>query len=146
MQNIKKLPLAFLISFIILLLPLNASAEVLFGGEYQKALHKHLTQAEKSITIAMYFIILEPRGEGPINQLVNDLVDAKNRGVSVKVILEDSKLKASRLAYQKLKEMDKESDWFLHSSSKLLLNGSRVKDMRPTKLSLEEVIEVLKNG
>ena len=49
-------------------------------------------------------------------------------------------------AYQKLKEMDKESDWFLHSSSKLLLNGSRVKDMRPTKLSLEEVIEVLKNG
>lgn len=49
-------------------------------------------------------------------------------------------------AYQKLKEMDKKSDWFLHASSKLLLNGSRVKEMRPTKLSLEKVIEVLKNG
>jgi len=106
MQNIKKLPLAFLISFIILLLPLKASAEVLFGGDYQKALHEHLTQAEKSITIAMYFIILEPKGEGPINELVNDLVDAINRGVSVKVLLEDSKLKASRLAYKKLKEND----------------------------------------
>jgi len=49
-------------------------------------------------------------------------------------------------SYQKLKEMDKESDWFLHASSKLLLNGSRVKDMKPTKLSLEKIIEVLKNG
>ena len=33
----------------------------------------------------------------------NDLVDAKNRGVSVKVVLEDSKLMENRLAYQKLK-------------------------------------------
>jgi len=49
-------------------------------------------------------------------------------------------------AYQKLKEMDKKSDWFLHVSSKLLLNGSRVREMKPTRLSLEEVIEVLKNG
>ena len=88
----------------ILLIPLNASAEVLFGEKYQQTLHKHLTRAEKSITIAMYFIILEPKGEGPINELVNDLVDAKNRGVSVKVLLESSKLKASRLAYKKLKE------------------------------------------
>ena len=96
--------LTLLISSLILLFPLNASAEVLFGGDYQKALHEHLTQAEKSITIAMYFIILEPKGEGPINELVDDLVDAKNRGVSVKVLLESSKLKASRLAYQKLKE------------------------------------------
>ena len=96
--------LTLLISFMILLIPLNASAEVLFGEKYQQTLHKHLTRAEKSITIAMYFIILEPKGEGPINELVNDLVDAKNRGVSVKVLLESSKLKASRLAYKKLKE------------------------------------------
>ncbi len=48
--------------------------------------------------------------------------------------------------YQKFKEMDKESDWFLHASGKLLLNGSRVKKMKPTKLSLEQVIGVLKNG
>ena len=52
----------------------------------------------------MYFIILEPKGTGPINELVDDLIDAKDRGVSVKVVLEDSKLKASRLAYEKLKK------------------------------------------
>ena len=96
-RNTKNLLLTFLISFIFLFFPLNASAEVLFGENYQQALHKHLTQAEKSITVAMYFIILEPKGKGPINALVNDLIDAKNRGVSVKVILEDSKLKESRL-------------------------------------------------
>jgi len=77
---------------------------VLFGEGYQQTLHKHLTQAENSITIAMYFIILEPKGKGPINELVNDLIDAKHRGVSVKVLLESSKLKESRLAYKKLKE------------------------------------------
>jgi len=104
MKTIKNTLLTLTISLVIIFLPLNASAEVLFGKEYQEALHKHLTHAKKSITIAMYFIILEPKGEGPINQLVNDLIDAKNRGVSVKVLLENSKLKASRLAYKKLKE------------------------------------------
>ena len=93
-----------LISLIFLSFPLNSSAEILFGKDYQQTLHKHLTQAEKSITIAMYFIILEPKGEGPINELVNDLIAAKKRGVSIKVILEDTKIKANRLAYQKLKE------------------------------------------
>ncbi|MFH1504799.1 MAG: phospholipase D-like domain-containing protein [Candidatus Omnitrophota bacterium] len=77
---------------------------MLFGKKYQQVLHKHITQAENSITIAMYFIISEPKGAGPINDLVNALIDAKNRGVSVKVILEDSKLKENRLAYQKLRE------------------------------------------
>ena len=103
-KNIKNLPLILLIFFIFLFFSLNASAEVLFGEAYQQTLHKHLMQAEESITIAMYFIILEPKGKGPINELVNDLISAKNRGVSVKVILEDSKLKENRLAYQKLKE------------------------------------------
>lgn len=96
--------LTFLISFIFLSSPFNVSADILFGKDYQQTLHKHLTQAEKSITIAMYFIILEPGGKGPINDLVNDLVDAKKRGVAVKVILENTKIKANHLAYQKLRE------------------------------------------
>jgi hypothetical protein len=36
--------------------------------------------------------------------LVDDLIAAKDRGVDIKVVLEDSKFKASRLAYQKLKD------------------------------------------
>ena len=47
-------------------------------------------------------------------------------------------------AFDKLKEMDKNSDWFLHSSGKILLNESRTKKMKPTKLSLKQVVEVLK--
>ncbi|MCK5493549.1 MAG: hypothetical protein KAJ14_10605 [Candidatus Omnitrophica bacterium] len=71
----------FLIPFIFLFSPLNASAEILFGKDYQQTLHKHLTQAEKSITIAMYFIILEPKGKGPINELVKGEEEGKKRDV-----------------------------------------------------------------
>jgi len=49
------------------------------------------------------------------------------------------------LAYEKLKKMDPQATWFLHIGKKMLLNGS-VKNpkMRPTTLSLEEIIDVLK--
>jgi hypothetical protein len=41
---------------------------------------------------------------------------------------------------------DSESDWYLHPSKKLLLNGSsKNPNMRPTKLSLGEVVEIIKN-
>ncbi|OGH21538.1 MAG: hypothetical protein A2958_02300 [Candidatus Levybacteria bacterium RIFCSPLOWO2_01_FULL_38_13] len=48
------------------------------------------------------------------------------------------------LAYEKLKKMDPEATWFLHVGRKMLLNGS-VKNpkMRPTKLSLSDIIKVL---
>lgn len=48
-------------------------------------------------------------------------------------------------AYEVFKKIDPEATWFLHSSRKILLNGStKNPDMRPTKLSLKEIIEVLK--
>ncbi len=49
------------------------------------------------------------------------------------------------LAYEKLKKMDPGATWFLHISKKMLLNGT-VKNptMKPTTLSLEEIINVLK--
>ena len=103
--NIKNSFLTLLISFIFLSFSPNASAEVLFGEAYYQTLHKHFIQAEESITIAMYFMY--PNFEdpnNPINQLLNDLVDAKQRGVDVKVVLEDSKLNVSRRAYQKLRQ------------------------------------------
>ncbi|MCK9555931.1 phospholipase D-like domain-containing protein [bacterium] len=79
-------------------------AEVLCGEAYQETLCKHIANAKDSIVVAMYFIISEPEGEGPINELVDGLIAAKARGVDVKVILEDSKFKENRLAYQKLKD------------------------------------------
>ncbi len=49
-------------------------------------------------------------------------------------------------AYDLLKIKDKEGEWFLHSSGKILLNESRTKGMKPTKLGLEEIIEILKSN
>lgn len=48
-------------------------------------------------------------------------------------------------AYLRLKALDPEATWFLHPSCCLLLNGStRNPEMKPTKLSLKKIIEVLR--
>ncbi len=47
--------------------------------------------------------------------------------------------------YKKVKELDPEAQWFLHQSHKMVLCGSgSAPDSKPTKLSFEELIEVLK--
>lgn len=47
--------------------------------------------------------------------------------------------------YQELKKKDPTATWFLHSSKKMLLNGTtKNPDMRPTSLTLQEIINVLK--
>lgn len=48
------------------------------------------------------------------------------------------------LAYEQLKKIDPDATWFLHVSKKMLLNGSpKNPKMRPTKLSIKEIIKVL---
>ena len=50
------------------------------------------------------------------------------------------------LTAEKLKKMDPNATWFLHVSKKMLLNGTpKNPKMKPTKLSLSDIIEVLKN-
>ncbi len=49
--------------------------------------------------------------------------------------------------YEQLKKEEPESTWFLHASRHMLLNGStKNPDMKPSKKTLQEVIEVLKHG
>jgi hypothetical protein len=49
------------------------------------------------------------------------------------------------LAYEKLSKIDPNATWFLHVSKKMLLNGTpKNPKMKPTKLSLNAIIEVLK--
>ena len=49
------------------------------------------------------------------------------------------------LACEKLSKMDPQATWFLHVSKKMLLNGTpKNPKMKPTKLSLNAIIEVLK--
>ncbi len=48
------------------------------------------------------------------------------------------------LAYEQLKKIDPDATWFLHVSKKMLLNGTpKNPKMRPTKLSLSDIIKVL---
>jgi hypothetical protein len=50
------------------------------------------------------------------------------------------------LTCEKLSKMDPQATWFLHVSKKMLLNGSpKNPKMKPTKLPLNDIIEVLKN-
>lgn len=48
--------------------------------------------------------------------------------------------------YEKLKAKDPQATWFLHVSKKMLLNGTaKNPKMKPTTLSLDDIIEVIKN-
>ena len=50
------------------------------------------------------------------------------------------------LAHEQMKKMDPDATWFLHVSKKMLLNGSaKNPNMKPTKLSLTEIVNVLKS-
>lgn len=47
--------------------------------------------------------------------------------------------------YEAVKKQDPDATWFLHASKHMLLNGSaKNPDMKPTKLTLSEVIETVK--
>ncbi len=49
--------------------------------------------------------------------------------------------------YVKLKEQEPEATWFLHASHHMILNGStKNPDMKPSKRSLKEIIEIMKHG
>ena len=105
----------------------------------------------------MYFIIINPDDNtNPINELVNDIVDAKDRGVEVKIVLEDSKLKergksyfnidydslAKRMGYQAPQDLGKyrnEHDYFyerIHRSLKRL-RGYGFIDYKKGKVTLK---------
>jgi len=48
--------------------------------------------------------------------------------------------------YEKLKKMDPDATWFLHISKRMLLNGSsKNPNMKGSKITLDEVVEVLQN-
>jgi hypothetical protein len=49
-------------------------------------------------------------------------------------------------AYEKLQKIDPEATWFLHVSKKMLLNGTpKNPKMVPSKLTLQQIIDVLKS-
>lgn len=70
--------------------------------------------------------------------------DGKNGYVRIKS-LPDSKYNLINV-YERLKKADPGATWFLHASKHMVLNGStKNPKMRPTRLSLKEIIEILKS-
>lgn len=50
------------------------------------------------------------------------------------------------LVYEQLRKMDPQATWFLHVSKKMLLNGTKKNPrMKPTKLSLDDIVKVLES-
>ncbi len=82
---------------------------------------------------------------------IKAIPDVRSKNYEVGIKGEDAKKEQELIktidltqAYEKLKEMDSEASWFLHASKRMLLNGSsKNPEMKGTKLTLPEVIEVL---
>ncbi|MBF0620226.1 MAG: hypothetical protein HQL19_08680, partial [Candidatus Omnitrophica bacterium] len=88
--------------FIIFLLPIFSNAQILFGRDYYDNLKSHIASAKDSINMAMYFVIMDDSTDNPVNDLVAEVIKANQRGVRVKVILEDGKFKENTQAYKTL--------------------------------------------
>lgn len=72
--------------------------------------------------------------------------DPRKGYVRIKTLPANEKGKGAdlTLAYEQLRKIDPDATWFLHISKKMLLNGSpKNPKMRPTKLSLKEIIKVV---
>lgn len=59
-------------------------------GDYYQAVHKALEKAKESIYMVMYVLKKGPGERHPVNLLLNDLIDAKKKGLKVRVILDES--------------------------------------------------------
>jgi HKD family nuclease len=68
---------------------LSPSIFAIDHDKYFSTTHKILQSAKSSITMVMYYVSLQnTTGDSQVLQLVNDLIDAHNRGIKVKVILD----------------------------------------------------------
>lgn len=71
--------------------------------------------------------------------------DPKKDHIRIKA-LPESKVDL-KMCYNTFKKKDPDATWFLHASHKMLLNGSiKNPESKPTKLTLREIIEVLKGS
>ena len=64
----------------------------LVNEEYYPVVHKALKEAKESILVVMYLIKLENQPTDRVNTLLNDLIEAKKRGVQVQILLEQEKV------------------------------------------------------
>lgn len=78
-------------------------ARLLLGSQYFNVLHQAIQEAEDSVWVKMYYVAMKPDDpDNPVTILVNDLVDARKKGLDVRVILEDSLFDKNYDAYEAL--------------------------------------------
>ena len=75
----------------------------LINEEYYPAVHKALQEAKESILVAMYLIKMGTQPTDQVNTLLNDLIEAKKRGVKVQILLEKEKVETRPLHQSNLK-------------------------------------------
>ncbi len=83
-----------------------AKAKILTGSQYFPTTLRTIQQAKESILAAMYLINVAPALEdgNPASILLESLISAKKRGLTVKVILDDSQFSINYNAYKRLKQ------------------------------------------
>ena len=74
-----------------------ANAQILVGRDYYDVMKSHIASAKESVNVAMYFVIMDDSKDNPVNDLVAELVKAHQRGVRVKVVLEDGKFNENEM-------------------------------------------------
>ncbi len=88
------------------------------GTKYFPCVQEALSKAEKSINLVMFTIELSPyREDSKVNQLINGLIEAKQRGVDVEVILDQNVDFVHVRRGQSLKKRD--SSLFIYSRKKI---------------------------
>ena len=82
-----------------------ASTHILLGKDYFQTTRQFIQNAKESIYVAIYLISVEPTPtDNPASILLESLISAKERGVHVKVILDDTTFKANYNAYKRLQQ------------------------------------------
>lgn len=87
--------LFFIFSIVLLLscpiFTVPADIEKLSGPDYFPAVHKALSEAKQSIFVVMYYVDFQKdEPESKVSILMSDLVKAKDRGVKIKIILDQT--------------------------------------------------------
>ncbi|ADV64631.1 phospholipase D-like domain-containing protein [Desulfurococcus mucosus] len=75
----------------------TCSMSLLLDREYYSAALKALGNAERSVYVIMYVVKYDPREAGdPVNSLLNALRDLREKGVDVKVVVDDETYRSYR--------------------------------------------------
>ncbi|MDP2943907.1 MAG: phospholipase D-like domain-containing protein [Candidatus Omnitrophota bacterium] len=108
------LSLSFFLLFLSSSFALTVDIADISDNKYFDVVNQELKEAKKSIYVAMYSIYIDPSNpQSPPSLLLQDLIDAKNRGLTVKVYL-DKSIPFGELAHlEGLQSKNEAAYWFL---------------------------------